>query len=153
MNYDHEKLLADFADRTLHNLQLMREIQKTQPEAKAFEVTQLINSLLGLLVFPKERYLDGIPEKTWEQLKAEGWLIPNVRSGCEPPPNLKEFLRLMRNAIAHFNIEFLPDQNNEIAGIRVWNKNRGVKNWEAELNLEQLEDIALRFVNILKETK
>ena len=150
MNYNHEDLLADFASRTLHNLQLIRGIKHRQPQAQAYEVTQLINSMLGLLVFPKEKYLDEIPEKTLEELKAEGWPIPEVRSGYDQVPNLRKFLSMMRNAVAHFNIEFLPNGRNEIAGIRVWNRNNsGAKTWEADLSLEDLESLALRFIALL----
>ena len=149
MNYDHEALLADFAKRTLHNLRLIREIESTQPRRKAFEVTQLINSLLGLLVFPKENYLDQIPDKTIDELKAEGWPIPEVSAGYHQAKSLKDFLRLMRNGVAHFNIEFLPGRRNEIIGIKIWNKRNGVKTWEAELTLEEIEIIALRFISLL----
>jgi hypothetical protein len=149
MNYDHEKLLADFARRTLHNLRLIREIQTMEPEREAYEVTQLINSMLGLLVFPKERYLNDIPPKTLDELKREGWPIPDVRPGYTQAQSLRDFLRLMRNAIAHFNVEFLPDQKNEINGVRIWNKSNGTKTWEVELSLEQIEAIALRFIALL----
>ena len=150
MNYNHEKLLADFAERTLHNLRLIREIEKAQPERKAFEVTQLINSLLGLLVFPKENYLDQVPDKTIDELKAEGWPIPDVSAEYNQAKGLKDFVRLMRNGVAHFNVEFLSSQRNEITGIRIWNINRQrEKDWEAELTLEDIEIIALRFISLL----
>jgi hypothetical protein len=149
MNYDHDKLLADFANRTRHNLRLIREIQTTQSERHAYEVTQLINSMLGLLVFPKERYLDDIPPKTLDELRSEGWPIPDARPGYSQAQNLRQFLQWMRNAIAHFNVEFLPDQRNEINGVRVWNQRNGRKTWESELSLEQLEAIALRFIAVI----
>ncbi len=152
MNYDHERLLADFASRTLHNLELIRKFHKTQPKRKAYEVTQLINSMLGLLVFPKEQYLDDIPDKTLEELKAEGWPIPEVRPGYNQAKTLKQLLRFMRNGITHFNVEFLPDHNNEIVGIVIWNNRpNGTTNWKAELPLEQIEAISLRFIDLLTE--
>lgn len=145
--------MADFANRTRHNLQLIREIQATQPEREAYEVTQLINSTLGLLVFPKERYLNDIPNKTLEELKNEGWPVPEVRPGFTEAKDLREFLSLMRNAIAHFNLEFVPNEKNEIIGLKVWNKWRGKKTWEVELTLEQMEIISLRFIDLLTEQK
>lgn len=151
MNYDHDKLLADFAKRTRHNLQLIREIQADQSERKAFEVTQLINSMLGLLVFPKERYLDDIPHKTLDELRNEGWPIPEVRPGLTEAKDLRDFLSLMRNAIAHFNLEFVPNEKNEITGLKVWNKRKGQKTWQVELSLEQMEIISLRFIELLTE--
>ena len=151
MNYDHEKLLADFANRTRHNLQIIREIRETQPEREAYEVTQLINSMLGLLVFPKERYLSNIPNKTLDALKKEGWPIPEVRPGFTEVKDFHQFLSFMRNAIAHFNVEFLQNEKSEITGLKVWNKRGGIKIWQVELELEQMEDIALRFIDLLTE--
>ena len=155
MNYDHEKLLSDFANRTRQNLQLIREIRETQPEREAYEVTQLVNSMLGLLVFPKEHYLDEIPNKTLDELKNEGWPIPEVRHGLTEAKDLKDFLRLMRNAIAHFNVEFAQNEKGEITGLKAWNEKkidkRKVKNWQVELTLEQMENIALRFIDLITE--
>lgn len=157
MNYDHEHLLADFAKRTRHNLQLIREVQASESEKQAFEVTQLINSMLGLLVFPKERYLDDLPDKTLDELRTEGWPIPEVHPSFTEPENLKRFLGYMRNAIAHFNLEFVPNEKNEIVGLKVWNEkkvgNRKVKTWEVRLTLEQMEEISLRFIDLLANKK
>lgn len=157
MNYDHEKLLADFAKRTRHNLQLIREIQATQPEKQAYEVTQLVNSTLGLLVFPRENYIKEIPNKTLDELKSEGWPIPQVHSGFTEARDLRDFLRLMRNAIAHFNVEFVPNEKSEIAGLKVWNTKekdgRKVKTWQVELSLDALEIISLRFIDLLTNDK
>ena len=51
MNY--EDVIADFATRTKKNLELIRRLQAEDPESEIYEVTQLLNSMLGLLVFPK----------------------------------------------------------------------------------------------------
>lgn len=51
----HERFIIDFAKRTRANLEF---IEQAKPSGdQVFEVTQLVNSLLGLLVFSRERYL------------------------------------------------------------------------------------------------
>jgi hypothetical protein len=58
----------------------------------------------------------------------------------------------MRNAISHFNIDFLERQDGEITGLRIWNtdpRQAGRKTWEAELSVSELEAITLQFINLL----
>ena len=76
-----------------------------------YEVTQLINSLVGLLILPKERYYKNIQDN---MLDSE--LLADIRSQIEinnPPKycSLKYIVRRMRNAIAHFNIVCKADKH------------------------------------------
>jgi hypothetical protein len=117
-----------------------------------FEVTQLINSMLGLLVFPREEFVDRIPRIPLSELKSQGWPVPRVRMGFAPAADLYELVRYLRNAIAHFNIEFIGDGQNQIRTIRVWNRDRsGAKTWEADLGIDELHKIAERFTDLLLE--
>ena len=148
----YEDLVSDFADRTRRNLEVIDRL-KDDPESDVFEVTQLINSMLGLLVFPRENFLDRIPEIPLAELKQRGW--PQIREitteeSFDPPENLRELVRYLRNSIAHLNIEFRPE-NGVIRGITVWKMKRGKKNWKASLNLEELREFTLKFVELLKD--
>lgn len=76
----YKDVLADFAHRTLQNLAHIRRREQDQRDCgvpleclSAFPVTQQVNSLLGLVVFPKEGYKEHIPNKTLAELVAEGW--------------------------------------------------------------------------------
>jgi len=145
----YEDVVADFAKRTRKNLEALERLQNQGEEV--FEATQLINSMLGLLVFPREEFVGRIPEKPLTDLKAEGWPVPRMRPGFSQVPNLKELVRYLRNAISHFNVEFIGDGNNEIRTIRVWNTDprTGTKTWEADLGLNDLRAIAERFTELL----
>src|SRR5688572_21335039 len=121
----YEDVVADFAERTKKNLELLKKFQAENPESAVYEVTQLINSMLGLLVFPKEGYFRRIPEIPLSQLIEEGWPIPSVRGIFQQPETLRELIRLLRNAIAHFNLEFKANEQKQITGLVVWNINRG----------------------------
>lgn len=146
----YENVVADFAKRTQANLELIERLSQENPNSEVFEVTQLINSMLGLLVFPKEEYFDSIPEKSFDELRHDGWQLPRTRGDYPQVRNLRELIRYLRNSISHFNIEFQAnDLTYQIYGLKVWNKNRGVKNWEAEFTIVELRDLTYRFIELL----
>lgn len=146
----YEDVVADFAHRTRRNL---RAIESLQAEgADVFEATQLINSMLGLLVFPREEFVARIPRIPLSALEAEGWPVPTMRPGFAAAADLAELVRYLRNAISHFNIEFIGDGQGQIRTVRLWNKDRaGTKTWEADLGLRELRGISDRFIDLLLE--
>jgi hypothetical protein len=143
----YEDVIRDFARRTRRNL---GEVERLLADGhEVYKVTQLINSMLGLLVSPREEYVNRIPETPIRDLEQDGWLIPRVKDGFPQVPHLKDPVRYLRNAIAHFNIEFIDDGKNQIRILRVWNKYRSRKTWEAEMGLYDLRGIAERFTDLL----
>ena len=87
--------VSDFAERTLANLE---KIENEKSDDAKYEVTQLINSLLGLIVFPKERK---VMDDEWGKALAKYIKIP-------PKFNVEEnkIIQHMRNAISHSHIFF-----------------------------------------------
>ena len=157
---EYHDLVKDFAYRTLANLKALRTLQSTDPGRPVFEATQLVNSMLGLLVFPQQRYLSSIPQTPIDQLPARGWPIPKVVGDYHQVSDLRQLMRYLRNSIAHFNIEFLVNESRELVGLRVWNVRevklkggvtKAVMNWKAELSLTDLEKIVIRFVDLILE--
>lgn len=167
MKYDN--VIYDFIDRTRANLRLIEEhaakapqsdgkglIEGNDREAKAFEVTQLVNSLLGLVVFPQQHYREQIPKEPLSKLEAMGWPKPLVKGEFpDDLNNLADLMRYVRNSIAHFNIEFTSSNNQTIDGIRVWNnrKENGkngkeVENWSVFLQIEELKILVNKFVDL-----
>ena len=122
-----------------------------------YEVTQLINSLLGLLVFPSEKFFRSLPRTQLARLQRDGWPIPQVVGSYQQARHLQELIRYLRNAVAHFNVEFLPkevtgtQERPEITGLRVWNTdpNTRAKTWEATLSLRDLEGITEHFLTLV----
>ena len=136
MNY--ESVIRDFAERTRKNLRAIEDLQAKGGEA--YEVTQLVNSMLGLLVFPRERFLDKIPQTSLSDLEADGWPVPKVVGDFPQARDLRELIRYLRNAIAHFNIEFIGEK---IQSVRVWNTTKDKRTtWKAEIGLKELRAIA-----------
>lgn len=156
MNYNNEELLRDFIQRTKQNLIVIEEADFKDPKSIVYPTTQLINSLLGLLVFPFEHMGDQIPYKDLQDLEKEGWVIPKVIGRFEQVKDLRQFIAYLRNSVSHFNIDFNPDANNEIKSIIVcnkkWNKvtsKYDIPNWKAEITILGLRDNVLRFIDLL----
>ena len=143
---EYTDLVKDFVSRTRANLEFIRNQDKS---SDVYEVTQLINSMLGLLVFPQQKYINEIPETPLQELEKEGWPMPKMVGKFPPAPNLRQLIRYLRNAISHFNMRFLSDSNGEISGIKMWNENRGKITWKAELTLEEREGITTKFISII----
>lgn len=156
---DYQNLVRDFAHRTRVNLETLRQLQKTQPDLEIYEVTQLINSMLGLLIFPQQKYIENIPKTPLAELKDQGWPIPKVVDNYPQVRDLYELVRYLRNAIAHCNLKFLSDDGKQLRGLRLWNnktKTVGGKKidettWKAELTMDDIEKITDKFIQLLLE--
>lgn len=78
--------VKNFFERSLKNLQLYEDQHAKNPEMYEYEVTMMLNSLLGILVMLKERTK----------------LLNKVDiSFLDYDGNAKEFFRHMRNSISH----------------------------------------------------
>lgn len=121
-------VIRDFAERTLHNLRFIDEQYKLFREGKqsteVYEVTQLINSMLGLLVFPKEKFWDHLKPMKFDE-------IPNCPfNKHQNAPNLRELIRLMRNGFSHFNLNINANEDGYIYSIEMFNINKsGKETW------------------------
>jgi len=145
---DYKNLVRDFVIRTRKNLDYIEETVRTDPEAEVYEVTQLVNSMLGMIVFPKERYFEHIPENPLEELQKEGWVIPEVTGNFKQVNNLRQLMRHLRNSIAHSNLEFDSD-GHTLTGIRLWNCKDHQKNWEVRMTILELRDLTSRFIDLI----
>ena len=87
--------VSDFAERTLVNLE---KIEKEKSDDAKYEVTQLVNSLLGLIVFPKER---NVADDKWGKVLANYIKAPSISNISDD-----QIIRHMRNAISHSHIFF-----------------------------------------------
>lgn len=119
--------VRDVMRRTMANLEF---IETHKQRNGPYEVTQLLNSFLGALCHPWESYRIDLDTKSLAEAAAEGWPgIIKERPRDYDPQSLGDLVRLMRNAIAHGNIKFLPGSTGEIQALRIWNKERSVRNW------------------------
>lgn len=101
-NFYH--LEMEFIQRTLALLDQYDDQKHNFPFEKQYNHTLLTNCLLGLVVLPKEKIFEHIPDQPLNTLLdygiVESYINPDFAS-------TKIFFRRLRNAVAHFGIEFL----------------------------------------------
>ncbi len=145
MIYKH--LLRDFAERTLKNLEIL---ERHYGSDDRYEVTQLVNSLLGLVVFPKEKALKHIPTDLLSDLKAKDWPMFDVKAdntGCD---NLRKLIENLRHGTAHDNITF-EDNGGKIAWLTFSNKWKS-RHWEGRISVADLRKFIKKFSNLLADS-
>lgn len=134
----HEQPTLLLLNRTLTNLDF---VERHKHHDGPFEVTQLLNSFAGVLAHPWDSLLDknSLEKKKSNEFYAFGF--PELKRLPTPVnqiviPNLYEYLRTLRNGMAHGNFELLDRKQlreygsdiplpnvkeSEIAGIKIWN--------------------------------
>ena len=109
-NFDLEDEFIARTQKNLIAIECLKDIS-----CKVYEVTQLLNSMLGLLIFPKERRLyEKIQPKSWDTMVEEGWPLPSGDKAHVS--DLEELIRHMRNAVAHCKFNLTTDHD-EISSI------------------------------------
>jgi hypothetical protein len=158
MNPGDRKALV-IARRSRKNLDFIYAQKRAGADVEEF--TQLLNSMLGMLICLREEYFKG-REVTWEQV-AESGLLP-IRIDGELPtetyPNLEhsrtfsKLISKLRHAFAHNCFELT---GNPIEGVRVWNIRPGKEDspenrvWQADVSESQLRQVADLFINFLEK--
>jgi hypothetical protein len=139
VNYEDE--LLSFIRRTRRNLELTEEWRREHNGAGFSEVTHLINSLLGLVVLPKERVLNQLRQVHVAPTGIPAW---SVYFRLEPvegklPTELRPFLQRLRNSVAHLSLEFVSN-GAEISGVGFVQRSRDRTEllWRAFFDLAQL---------------
>jgi hypothetical protein len=148
MGMPHDPV-RDVMHRTMHNLQF---IEAHAGVDGPYEVTQLINSFLGALAHPWEAYRHDLITVPLAEARVAGWpAVAKERQSDREPDSLGDLVRLMRNALAHGNVEFLPDSSAEIRALRLWNTDRGRRTWGAIVTIADMRFFLTRFVALAEE--
>lgn len=123
-----------------------------------FEVTQLINSFLIAFIHSREYWLDQIPTTP---LPIYGWpaIHTEAKYQANAPDNLRKLVRVIRNALAHGNLEILPDtyqgeiEDRNIGFVRLWNTppESEVVIWETTITVADLRQLLTLFLPIAKQ--
>ena len=172
MGYPVGPLLPALAQRILANLDLINdraaETRGIDQNGPPYTDTQLLISLLGVLVFPHERTpgalgkllsnYDGLSRVVAIRYSAAGAgrveiSGPDGEKETVDPTAIRNLPKLLRNGIAHFNIRPI-EQNGTFAGIRVWNKDdSGQITLVADVDFAALRPLARRILSALAEQK
>lgn len=136
MNYENKVL--DIVRRTNENLVATDRWRAGDPSTPFHEVTNLVNSLLGLIVLPKEEILDDMRQVEVGPHGIADWGVAFevVSVDGSSPRDLRPFLTGLRNAIAHAGMDF-PTDGKSITGITFANRtnDRARILWTAEFDL------------------
>jgi hypothetical protein len=78
-------------ERTKQNLEAIDNLAGSG--GAVWDVTQLVNSLLGLLVFPASQFYKSIDQTPLEALYNSGWPKPRKIAGSLRQDDLRELIR------------------------------------------------------------
>jgi HEPN pEK499 p136 len=140
----YEELVRDFAQRTISNLNIIEREQKSGNN-DAYEVTQAVSSLLGLIVFPAENKLQDVM-RILNTFKEYQILQDEINSDADYKSytggKSYSFIDLMRNAISHCNIRMV-NSGRDLSSVVFWNcPNSPYKeeqaNWKISIKAESI---------------
>lgn len=171
MGYPRGPLLKALAARILANLDHIEEHAPSSPashDEPPYADTQLLISLLGVIVFPHERSAEALGKLLSEYGRLDQVLtvrhpksIPNGEqielTGADgltervDPSSIANLPRLLRHSIAHFNV--LPlERDGRFSGIRVWNVNeQDVITFVADIDFDAFRPLARRVLTELAD--
>ena len=112
-----------------------------------YEVTNLINCCLGLIVIPKQVFHHSIPNNnTNDDIQDVGITEENITLLVDKQYGLRNIVGHIRNGIAHGNIE-QRSENGEIVGLRIYDKDHATApdNFSIEFTIEEFKNFAIRF--------
>jgi hypothetical protein len=142
--------LLGFATQTRENLDCVERAFKEK--GKGHVVTQLVLSLLGLIVFPHQKHFDAaLKEIRLDRLAAVGWPRWEILKGkCE---TLGSLVRRLRNAVAHGRLRFSTRQIGEvIIEVEDWHPHARGPHWRARIGAADLRTFCLRYVALIEDT-
>lgn len=117
-----------------------------------YETTQLINSFLCALAHPWEEMKADLMAVPLGHIEALGWPALVSDRGETEPTSLGHAIRLLRNGMAHGNIELIGNSVGEIASVRIWNNDKqGYRTWGTRLSILSLRDILIGFTALIEE--
>jgi hypothetical protein len=146
---EYNELISDFACRTLQNLDVVQK-RVRDGDKGLYDVTQLWNSLLGLIVLPLEtekkqkHNKSRIPATPMTELGSQGW--PRLTENGDDHESLHDLVKNLRHAVAHANVKFIAGSDRQITSVEVWNEYPpGTVVWNGRATVEELD----RFVRLI----
>ena len=127
---NYQSIEIDFIERTLNLINQYETIWRKFPFSEQYNITLLVNCLLGIIIVPKETNLGFIPNDrlTKKLLNEIGLENSYINTSII---TLRDLIINLRHSIAHFNIEVisdLDDDNNIINSIKFSRNNDLIAN-------------------------
>ena len=135
---EYKNFIKDFAARTKSNLELIRaNVDRVDPQG--YEVTELVNAFLGLLILLDELPDDEFPNKSLTEIGVTHLLgIP--QNNADPIKDFSDYVHHLRNAFAHGNIQFdAPKSIIKSIYLQNYFFRTDRLSWTCELTIEDVE--------------
>lgn len=145
-NYKNQEF--DFIKRTKSIIEQYDNFQI--PEKDKFEVTLLLNCLVGLFILPQQHWFDNVPtelisKKEWGIDKSHISFIKETET-----KNVKDIARHIRNSISHYRFKVFGNSNEKINKIKFEDFNpQNEKTFEATIPLSNFKIFVDRFSSAL----
>ena len=132
-----KEFIRDYIERTKLNYERLK--------AGPYEVTQLINSAIGLLIIPEQKLYDKITKQLLNEL-----IVHIQINTYDKQPNLKIIARHLRNSVAHARLELKAQEQPEfdkplLIESVIFRDEDGEKSFQIELPIETLEQFFYAF--------
>ncbi len=141
-----------FAARTRKNLEHIERAYEGGTDVHV--VTQLANSLLGLIVFPREKNFDShVKTLELKDLAGQGWPPWHLSKG--ESGTLGDLVYHLRNAVAHGHVRFSSDDRDpaQVAiEVEDYKPNAQAPYWCARITADDLRAFCFRFIDLLENT-
>lgn len=143
----------EFAARTRNNLLFVEDAARCGADVHL--VTHLVNSLLGLVVFIRERnFLEDVADRNLAQLTKKGWPVWKFNIGSSK--TLGQLMHRLRNSVAHGRIVFSSDDRdleNVLLEVSDYaNKEAQQPHWQATISAVDLRNFTVRLIDLLEDT-
>ena len=135
----------DFVFRTKRIIEQYGELELSKEDK--FEVTLLINCLVGLLILPQQHWFGNLPkglisEKEWGISEHHILLIKNGES-----KSVDEIVRHIRNSVSHYRFKVFDNGHKDISRIKFEDLEYkdGPKTFESTIPISNLRKFILKF--------
>lgn len=142
---------TDFITRTKTLLEQYDQNNSTRQSGDTYDVTLLLNCLIGLVIIPRERYTNKIPK-----IEVDGdWGIAKhiqvIKGGKK---TLKETVRHIRNSIAHGKVTPISEDSESITHVEFidchkCNNCGGEETFKAKIPIAELKNFSIKFADTM----
>jgi hypothetical protein len=130
----------DFIERTK---KILFQYRNNFSNDEKYEVTLLMNCLLGLIILPQQHWYEQLPE---EEIEYEKWGIKRnhvIYIKEDETINIKNILRHLRNSISHYRFKAFSNSDKKIEYIYFYDEIHGNKTFEINLDVVTLREFAI----------
>jgi len=130
---------------------IKRTLELVNGYSKQYDATLLINCLLGLLVIPKERYIEKIPLDPIANLEQWGISPSSIKSpgkktgNNNDPKTFRGVIQNLRNAVAHFQVSPVH-KDQKVSGFQFQTHS----GFDAELQLSEIKALVKHLSDCVK---